>query len=96
MKCNPIFCAALFDTPILTSLKKVEDNFQWLGDIAASALNWAADQPAKSAGGCASILENLFSAVPCEQPNTFMCESEEPEGCDTNILLHFMSFQLYL
>jgi hypothetical protein len=75
----------------LTSLKKSEDNFQWLGDIAASALNWAADQPAKSAGGCASILENLFSAVPCEQPATFMCESEEPEGWDTKFdLLHLI------
>jgi hypothetical protein len=66
----------------LTSLKKIDDNFQWLGDIAASALSWAADQPAKSAGGCASVLENLFSAVPCEQQTTFMCETEEPEGCD--------------
>jgi len=64
----------------LTSLKKVEDNFQWLGDIAASALSWAADQPAKNADGCASILQNLFSTAPCEQPATFMCESEEPKG----------------
>lgn len=66
--------------PLLTSLKKVDDSFKWLGESAAAALSWAADQPAKSAGDCASILENLFSAAPCDQPASFMCESEEPEG----------------
>jgi len=87
---------ALFDVPIMTSIKKEEDDFQWLGGIAASILNWAPDQPAKSDGKCASILENLFSAMPCEQPTNFMCESPEPKGFETKIKIkkeHFIYFK---
>lgn len=65
--------------PIMTSIKKVEDDFQWLGGLAASLLNWAPDQPAKGEN-CASILENLFSTMPCEKPTNFMCESSDLQG----------------
>lgn len=74
------FKIALFGTPIMTSIKRADDDFQWLNGLAASVLNWATDQPAKSAGNCASLLENLFSTMPCEQPTNFMCESPDLQG----------------
>jgi hypothetical protein len=70
----------------MTSLKRDKDDFQWLGGMAASAINWEpADQSTKSTGNCASLLENMFSAMPCEQQSNFMCESPDPQGLDSNI-----------
>lgn len=80
------FTLALSGVQLMTSLKKEEDDFQWLGGMATSVLNWAPDQPAKLAGNCACILENLFSAMHCEQPKNFMCESPDPQGLESIII----------
>jgi hypothetical protein len=70
----------------MTSLKRDKDEFQWLGGMAASALNWEpADQSRKSTGNCASLLENRFSAIPCEQQSNFMCESADSQGLGTTL-----------
>ena len=72
--------------PIMTSLKRDKDEFQWPGGIAVSAINWEpTDQSRKSTGNCASLLKNLFSAIPCEQQLNFMCESSDPQGFETTL-----------
>jgi hypothetical protein len=67
----------------MTSLKRDKDEFQWLGGRAPFAINWEpANQSRKPTGNCASLLKNLFSAIPCEQQSNFICESADPEGLE--------------
>jgi Lectin C-type domain len=68
---------------MLTSLKKLSggDEFNWLGGVAASVMNWAPNQPAPGAGSeCASLNSLGLSGITCDTVANFVCEAPGPSA----------------
>jgi Lectin C-type domain len=66
---------------MLTSLKKLSggDEFNWLGGVAASVMNWAPNQPAPGGGSeCASLNSLGLSGITCDTVANFVCEAPGP------------------
>jgi len=83
----------LSTSTMLTSLQKISGadtaagaapDFNWLGGVAASVLNWAPDQPPKTGGGdCAALGSLGLSGITCDTVANFVCEAPNAPATTT-------------